>query len=59
MKITDFHSLLDNNSSAESYVPAPLNGNELQELINPISGEEFVNTYFARASLSLEGHPHK
>src|SRR6187431_2243296 len=59
MKITDFRLLLDNTSSAESAAPVALNGQELQELVSPISCEEFVNSYFARASLNVEGHPQK
>lgn len=59
MQKIDFHSLLDTDSSEEPHVPIALNGRELQELVNPISCEEFVNSYFARASLSLEGHPQK
>lgn len=59
MKITDFHSLLDNDSSEEFHTLIALNGCELQELVSPISSEEFVNSYFARASLNVEGHPQK
>jgi len=58
MKITDFNSLLDAGVS-ETHAPAALNGRELQELVSPISGEEFVNSYFARASLNTKGHPGK
>jgi len=59
MKITDFRSLLDAGSSEESLAPAPLTGRELQDLVSPISGEDFVNSYFSRVSLSTEGHPRK
>ncbi len=59
MKITDFNSLLDSDSSDKSHAPAALNGRELQELINPIVCEEFVNSYFSRISLNVEGHPKK
>ena len=59
MKITDFHSLLDAGSSEESRAPVALNGRELQELVSPISSEEFVNSYFSRASLNTKGHPRK
>ncbi|MES2823444.1 MAG: cupin domain-containing protein [Pseudomonadota bacterium] len=59
MKITDFRSLLDNGSSEESHELVAFNGRELQELVNPISCEEFVNSYFSRASLNVEGHPEK
>lgn len=59
MKITDFRSLLDNTSSEEYQVTAALSGHELQELVSPISCEEFVNSYFARASLNVEGHSQK
>lgn len=59
MKITDFHALLGINSDEGSSAPVILRGNELQELINPISCEEFANSYFSKRSLSLEGHPKK
>ncbi len=59
MTITDFRSLLGDSSCEEPVAPIALNGCELQELVSPISCDEFVNTYFARASLSLEGHSQK
>jgi hypothetical protein len=59
MKITDFHSLLDAGPSEESHAPVALNGRELQELVSPISSEEFVETYFSRVSLNTKGHPGK
>ena len=59
MKITDFNSILGDSFSEEVQAPIKLNGRELQELLNPISCEEFVNSYFGRASLNLEGHPQK
>ena len=59
MKITDFRSLLDAGSSEEPHAPAALNGRELQELVSPISCEEFVDSYFSRASLNTKGHPGK
>lgn len=59
MKITDFRSLLDNTSAEESPASLALNGNELQELISPMPCEEFANSYFARASLNMEGQPQK
>lgn len=57
MKIVDFRPLLDNNSPEESHVPIVLNGNELQELVSPVSCEEFVNSYFSRMSLNVDGPP--
>jgi len=59
MKIIDFRSLLDNSPSEESHTPVALNGCELQELVSPISCDEFVNSYFARLSLNVDGHPQK
>jgi hypothetical protein len=59
MKIIDFHSLLDTDSSEEPHAPVALNGRELQELVSPIPCEEFVESYFSRVSLSVEGHPQK
>lgn len=55
MKITDFRPLLENICHEELQVPPALNGRELQELISPISCEEFANSYFARTSLNVEG----
>ena len=59
MKITDFRSLLGNDSPADQQAPVSLNGRELQELLNPISCEEFVDSYFARKSLALQGTAQK
>lgn len=59
MKIVDFRPLLDNNSPEEPHIPIALNGNELQELVSPVSCEEFVNSYFARMSLNVDGPPEK
>jgi len=59
MKITDFHSLLDTSSFIESNAPVILNGRELEELVNPLSCEEFVNSYFSSTSLNVKGHPNK
>jgi uncharacterized protein (DUF2237 family) len=59
MKITDFHSLLGARSPEESHAPVALNGRELQELVSPISCEEFANSYFSRASLNTKGHSQK
>ena len=59
MKITDFRSVLDAGSAEESLAPAALTGRELEELVSPISSEEFVNSYFSRASLNTKGHPGK
>lgn len=59
MKITDFYSLLNTGAFEESQAPPDLNGNELQELLSPISCEEFVNSYFSRVSLNVEGHRQK
>lgn len=55
MKITDFRPLLENIYPEELQVPQTLNGRELQELVSPISCDEFANSYFARASLNVEG----
>jgi len=59
MKITDFRSLLDPGASQASDAPTPLTGRELEELISPVSCEDFVNSYFSRVSLSTKGHPQK
>jgi ribosomal protein L16 Arg81 hydroxylase len=59
MSTIDFHSLLDTDSPEESHAPAVLTGRELQELLSPMSCEEFANTHFAQVSLNVEGHPQK
>ena len=59
MPTIDFHSLLDSDSPEESHAPAALNGRELQELLSPISCEDFVNSYFSRVSMNVEGPPQK
>lgn len=59
MKITDFRPLLESRSCEEPYAPVVLNGCELQELVSPISCDEFADSYFARTSLSLAGQPQK
>jgi hypothetical protein len=58
--IKDFQSLLDHpNSPKEPQSPVALSGRELQELLRPISCEEFAKSYFSRLSLYVEGHPEK
>jgi hypothetical protein len=58
--IKDFLSLLDErNSPTESHRPMALSGRELQELLSPISCEEFAKSYFSRLSLHVKGHPGK
>jgi len=55
----DFHSLLGARSSEESHALEASNGRELQELLSPLSCEEFVDSYFSRISLDVKGHPQK
>jgi hypothetical protein len=57
--IKDFQSLLDSNSPTQSRSPVALSGRELQELLSPISCEEFAKSYFSRLSLYVKGHPEK
>lgn len=58
--IKDFQSLLEHaNSQTEPQSPLALNGRELQELLSPLSCEEFAKSYFARLSLYVKGHPEK
>lgn len=59
MKSLDFHSIMNASTAEESPTPPDLNGRELQELVSPIPCEEFVNTYFSRISLNVEGHHKK
>lgn len=55
----DFHSLLDTNTIIESRSPVILSGRELEELVSPLSSNEFVNSYFTNKSLYVQGHAHK
>lgn len=55
MTIKDFHALLDTGSSPEPQSPITLTGRELEDLLSPITPEEFANTYFSRLSLHVEG----
>jgi len=59
MNSADFGSLVDVNYSEALLRPKPESGRELQELISPVSCEEFVNSYFSRKSLTLEGAAEK
>jgi ribosomal protein L16 Arg81 hydroxylase len=59
MKSTDFHSLLNPDSAEGVRAPGVVTGRELQELISPISCKDFVNSYFSRASLRVQGNRHK
>ncbi len=57
--IKDFRALLDTASPMESGSAIPVTGRELQELLAPLSCEEFANNYFARQSLHVKGHEKK
>jgi len=57
--IKDFQSFLDPNSPTEPRLPLALSGHELQELLSPISCEEFAKSYFSRLALYVKGHPEK
>lgn len=57
--MTDFSSLRDPARPASPKAPAALNGRELEELLNPVSCEDFVDRYFARQSLYVKGHAGK
>lgn len=59
MKKIDFHALLDGGTPEGAPVPVALTGRELQDLVSPMSCEEFVGSWFARASLSVPGTPRK
>ena len=59
MPTPDFHSLLDGGSAAQFQAPAAPSGRELQELLSPVSCEQFVNDCFSRVSLSVAGSPGK
>jgi len=56
--IKDFQSLLD-SPPTEPQSRVALSGRELQELLRPITSEEFAKHYFARLSLHVKGHPEK
>jgi hypothetical protein len=55
MKTIDFRTLLDNSALTQVPTSTALSGNELDELISPVACEEFVNTYFSKNSLNVEG----
>lgn len=57
--IRDFQSLLDPSSPARPSSPRATSGRELQELLSPISCEEFANSYFSRLALHVKGRPEK
>jgi hypothetical protein len=59
MPTLDFHALLDGGSGAEPHAPFAPSGRELQELLSPLSCQEFVSSYFSRLSLSVAGNPGK
>ncbi|KAA9130446.1 cupin [Marinihelvus fidelis] len=59
MTIMDFHALLDGGSPEERPAPAAASGRELEELLNPVSCEDFVNSWFGRTSLNVEGYAQK
>lgn len=59
MRITDFDTLIGAGATEESPPPVALNGRELEELVAPLTTEEFANSHFARASLYTKGHPGK
>lgn len=48
-----------NRPSSESSAPLTADVSELQALLSPISCEEFVNSYFGRSSVFIEGGPDK
>ncbi len=55
----DFHALLDAGPSEIAPAPVVLSGRELEELVSPVSCDEFVDSHFARTSLYVPGQPHK
>ena len=55
----DFHALLDGDALETEPASIALTGRELQDLVSPMSCEEFVDSWFGRASLSVPGTPHK
>ncbi|MDU0355495.1 cupin domain-containing protein [Paraglaciecola aquimarina] len=59
MKKTDFEALLG-SVSLEQEQPSPtLTGQELDDLLGPVSRQEFVSQYFSKTSLHLKGAPDK
>jgi len=52
-------SLGNRGSAEETSSPVTAGVRELQELLSPISCEEFVSSYFSRAALMVEGVPDK
>ncbi len=57
--IKDFRALLDTDAPVQSGSAIALTGRELQDLLSPLTCEEFAKTYFARQSLHVKGHPTK
>src|SRR3954465_3612237 len=55
----DFQSLFDNDFSDTSHSPVVLTGDELEQLVSPVSCEEFANSCFSRLSLYVEGQPNQ
>ncbi|KAA9134103.1 cupin [Marinihelvus fidelis] len=59
MTSIDFHALLDGDPvDDEPATPTP-DGRELERLLSPLAVETFVNTYFGRESLNVEGEDDK
>ncbi|WP_158970058.1 JmjC domain-containing protein [Paraglaciecola sp. L3A3] len=59
MQKTDFGALLGYGSLQEEQRIPSLNGDELNDLLSPVSVAEFVNTYFAKTSVHIEGYEQK
>lgn len=59
MTTQDFHALLGDGSECQAASQAAVSGQELAELLAPLAPAAFVDRYFARESLNIEGHADK
>lgn len=59
MTTAGFRSLINPYSAGESRGPAAESGRELEQLLSPVSCEDFVQSYFSRRSLHVPGTPQK
>ncbi|ACT59957.1 JmjC domain-containing protein [Hirschia baltica] len=59
MEITDFNSLLDAGHFEDDNAPNSPSGDELSQLLSPMTGQEFANSYFAKKSFNVGGTSNK
>lgn len=59
MEKIDFNTLLGPQPDANALQVEPLNGHELDDLLSPMSRQEFVDSHFAKTSMHLAGPDNK